>query len=98
MLFSSLFALDDIDISSVFYRFVTQLVKRFLDKTKGVLTQSEGLGYLQIYNLIKTAGIVVVSIIFAKIIPNPLIINSWETILLLGTGFTFFMFLALVIL
>ncbi len=90
MLFSSLFALDDIDISSVFYRFVTQLVKRFLDKTKGVLTQSEGLGYLQIYNLIKTAGIVVVSIIFAKIIPNPLIINSWETILLLGTGFTFF--------
>ncbi len=90
MLFSSLFALDDIDISLVFYRFVTQLVKRFLDRTKGVLTQSEGLGYLQIYNLIKTAGIVVVSIIFAKIIPNPLIINSWETILLLGTGFTFF--------
>ena len=52
--------------------------------------QSEGLGYLQIYNLMKTAGIVVVSIIFAKLIPNPLIINNWETTLLLGTGFTFF--------
>ncbi len=66
------------------------MVKRFFDRIKGVLMQSEGLGYLQIYNLMKTAGIVVVSIIFAKLIPNPLIINNWETTLLLGTGFTFF--------
>ena len=66
------------------------MVRRIFNKTKGLLTQNEGLGYLQVYNLMKTAGIVILSIVFAKFVKDPILINNWETILLLGTGFTFF--------
>jgi O-antigen/teichoic acid export membrane protein len=60
------------------------------NKTKGFLKQNDGLGHLQIFNLLKTAGIVVVAIVFAKFIAKPNLINSWETLLLLGSGFSFF--------
>jgi len=60
------------------------------NKTKGFLNQNEGLGHLQLFNLLKTAGIVVVAIVFAKFISNPSLINTWETLLLLGSGFSFF--------
>jgi len=38
----------------------------------------------------KTFSIVVTSILLAKFLYNPITINSWETLLLLGSGFTFF--------
>jgi O-antigen/teichoic acid export membrane protein len=66
------------------------LIKRISDSLKNKLTQGEGLGYLQVYNLLKATGIVVISIIFAKFIKTPLLINNWETLMLMGTGYTFF--------
>jgi O-antigen/teichoic acid export membrane protein len=66
------------------------LIKRISDSLKNKLTQGEGLGYLQVYNLLKATSIVVISIIFAKFIKTPLLINNWETLMLMGTGYTFF--------
>lgn len=66
------------------------MIKRISDSLKNKLTQGDGLGYLQVYNLFKATGIVVISIIFAKFIKNPLLINHWETLMLMGTSYTFF--------
>jgi len=66
------------------------VIKSLITKLKDRFSNNEGLGYLQIYNLQKTAVIVVISIIYAKFIKDPFLINTWETLMLLGTGYTFF--------
>ncbi len=60
------------------------------DRLKNWFSKDGGLGYLQIYNLTKAAAVVVIAIIFARLISDPILINHWETSLLLVTGFTFF--------
>lgn len=48
------------------------------------------MGYLQIFNLLKTLAVVVISVILAKFIKNQNLIAQWETLMLLSGGFTFF--------
>ncbi|MCC6721112.1 MAG: hypothetical protein IT243_02850 [Bacteroidia bacterium] len=59
-------------------------------KSKKYLSQNDGLGYLQIFNLLKTLSIVVVSIILAKTVKNQSYIAKWETLMLFSGSFTFF--------
>ena len=66
------------------------IVQQTFYRIKEIFKQSEGLEYLQIYNLLKTAGVAIISIIFAKYIQSSILINQWETYLLLGSSFTFF--------
>lgn len=61
-----------------------------LKNIRNYLSQNEGLGFLQIFNLMKTFSVVVVSIIFAKVVKNHFLIAQWETLMLLSGGFTFF--------
>jgi O-antigen/teichoic acid export membrane protein len=61
-----------------------------LKTIKSYLSGHEGLGFLQLYNLLKTFAMVLVAIVLANWVRDPLIINRWETLILLATGFSFF--------
>jgi O-antigen/teichoic acid export membrane protein len=66
------------------------LISSFINSIKSALGRSDGLGYLQLYSMLKTLAIVVIAIIFANFINNSELINKWESLLLLSTALTFF--------